>query len=83
MDFFVGTHSRNGAVVFHAYEEPPAIRVGEGSQRTGNALAVRNLELEIEHLVLALLDQVLDMVLFCLHRGAKIGLFSMRQGTLY
>ena len=80
VDLLVGTHTRDGAVVFHAHEETSAIGVGESGEGTGDASAVRNLELEVEHLVFALLDQVLDMVLFGLHCGRKDRTFFNAMG---
>ena len=67
VDFLIRTDTGNGAVVFDAYQEPSAIRIGEGGQGTCDATAVRNLELEVKHLMLALKDEVLNMVILLSH----------------
>ena len=78
----VGTYAGNGAVVLDAHQEPPTVGVGESGKGTGDASAVRNLELEIKHLVLALEDEVLNMVILLSH-AAKVAFFFDTGETLY
>ena len=76
VNFLVGADSGDGAVVFDANEQPSAIGVGKSGQRPGNAPTVGNLKLEVEHLVFAFRNEVLDMVVFLSHLVGKDTDFS-------
>ena len=76
VNFLVGSDSGDDAVVFDANEQPSAIGVGKSGQRPGNAPTVGNLKLEVEHLVFAFRNEVLDMVVFLSHRVGKDTDFS-------
>lgn len=71
VDLLVGAYAGNGAVVFDTHQEPPSVGVGESGKGTGNATTVRNLELEIKHLMLAFEDEVLNMVVLLSHSGQR------------
>ena len=79
VDLLIGAHAGDGTVVFDANQEPATISVGESGEGTGNASAVRDLELEIEHLVLALEDEVLNMVILLFHSGKDSVFFDVGE----
>lgn len=80
VDLLVGPDPGNGTVVLDPNQQPATISVGKRRQRTGNPLAVGNLKLEIQQLVLTLLNQFLYVVFPCLHHRAKVRIFFVHDG---